>query len=237
MLLIFGKVSNQDAIKEIKNKIRANLIAIRLFKDDVPVLLKIQGHILRETVFYMKYALIPILVMIPPVLILLIQLSLHYRVRPIEVGEHILVKVNVMDGSILSNPNNVTLAADAGVVIETPPVRVLPDKEVIWRIRGKQPGKHTIVVRLGKLAVEKEVCVGSACGPVSSRRVGMNLFDMLLYPGESPIEKTTGIKSVQVNYPSLDIMVAGWKMNWLVQFFILSIASGYLLKGFFGIEV
>ena len=142
-----------------------------------------------------------------------------------------------MDGSLLSNPSNVALAADVGVVIETPPVRVLSDKEVTWRIRGKQPGKHTIVIHISNHAVEKEVCVGSASGIVSSQRVGMDLFDMLLYPGEPPIKRTTGIKSVQVNYPSLDIMVAGWKINWLVQFFILSIASGYLLKGFFGIEV
>ena len=179
MLLIFGKVSNQDAIKEIKNKIRANLIAIRLFKEDVLILFKIQGHILRETFFYMKYALIPILVMILPVLIILIQLNLRYGARPIEVGEHVLVKVKVVDGSLLSNPSNVTLAADVGVVIETPPVRVLSDKEVTWRIRGKQPGKHSIVIRIGDHAVEKEVCVGSASDTVSSRRVGMDLFDMM----------------------------------------------------------
>lgn len=237
MLLIFGKVSNQAAIKEIKNKIRANLIAIRLFKEDVPTLFKIQGRILRETFFYMKYSLIPIFVMILPVLIVLIQLNLRYGARPIEVGEQVLVKVKVADGSLLSNPSNVALAADEGVVIETPPVRVLSDKEVTWRIRGKQPGKHTIVIRIGNHAVEKEVCVGSAGGTVSRLRVGMDLSDMLLHPGEPPLKKTTGIKSVQVNYPALDIMVAGWKINWLVQFFILSIASGYLLKGFFGIEV
>ena len=237
MLLIFGKVSNQAAIKEIKNKIRANLIAIRLFNDDVPVLLKIQGRILRETLFYMKFTLIPICVMILPVLIILIQLNLRYDARPIEVGEHVLVKVKVMDGSLLSIPSNLTLTADAGVAIETLPVRVLPDQEISWRIRGRQPGKHKIVVRIGNHTVEKEVFVGSPSGRVSRLRVGLDFFDMLLNPGEPPIEKATNIRYVQVNYPPLDIEVFGWKINWLVQFFILSIASGYLLKGFFGIDV
>ena len=31
--------------------------------------------------------------------------------------------------------------------------------------------------------------------------------------------------------------IAGWKVNWMVWFFALSLASGYLLKGLFGIEV
>jgi hypothetical protein len=39
LVWIFGKVSNQDAIKRARNRLSAELIALRLFKDDLRSLL------------------------------------------------------------------------------------------------------------------------------------------------------------------------------------------------------
>ncbi len=42
---------------------------------------------------------------------------------------------------------------------------------------------------------------------------------------------------MSVGYPQPEITFLGWKIHWLVWFFIISIAVGYLLKGVLGVEV
>jgi len=40
MLWLFGKVSNQDTIREVRDRIRGNLIAVRLFGDGIALVAK-----------------------------------------------------------------------------------------------------------------------------------------------------------------------------------------------------
>ena len=49
MLWIFGKVSDQEAVRAVRDKIRGNLIGVRLFGDDIRVMFRLQGTILRAT--------------------------------------------------------------------------------------------------------------------------------------------------------------------------------------------
>ena len=44
MVWIFGKVSNQDAIQRTRDRLSAELIALRLFKDDLRVFFGIQSR-------------------------------------------------------------------------------------------------------------------------------------------------------------------------------------------------
>ena len=71
---------------------------------------------------------------------------------------------------------------------------------------------------------------------VTAARTGEGVFDMFLHPGEAPL-KSPLFLSMEVMYPPLGMEIAGWEVNWLVWFFVLSLVSGYLLKGLFGIEV
>src|SRR3974377_243951 len=75
LLVVFRYTSNQRGIQETKNRIKAHLLEIRLFKDDLRVLLSAQGSILKYNLRYMAYGLKPLLVIILPVALLLIQLE------------------------------------------------------------------------------------------------------------------------------------------------------------------
>ena len=46
MLLVFKYTSNQRAIRRVRRDIRANLLAVKLFRDSVAVGLKAQGRVL-----------------------------------------------------------------------------------------------------------------------------------------------------------------------------------------------
>lgn len=236
MVWIFGKVSNQEAIKRVKDKIRGNLIAVRLYQNDLRVVLRVQGRILRDTLTYMKYSVVPMLVIIVPVVFIIIQLNLRFSIRPLPPSEQTLVKVKVRDPSVLYG--EVVLEAPDGVNVETPGgVRIVSQGEIAWRIRAARPGRYPLTVRAGNEVVEKELVVGAGWGAIVALRTGKDLLDMLLYPGEAPVNPSSVVESVEVRYPSLSMPIFGWNIHWLIIFFVLSVAFGFAFKGVLGVQV
>jgi len=97
MLLIFRYTSNQKKIKETKDKIKAYLIEVRIFNEDLGILLSAQKNLLFYNAKYLMHALKPILFMIVPVSIILIQLQGWFGYKPLGIGESTLLKVKFTD--------------------------------------------------------------------------------------------------------------------------------------------
>jgi hypothetical protein len=235
MLWLFGKTSNQAKIKSVRDYIRGNMMAIRLYGDDLGLLFRLQGRILRSTAVYMGLALVPMLVMLVPVLLILTQLNLRFHAQPLAPGDTAVVKVTLREGSAASAP--VELEAPRGVAIETPPVRIATLREHVWRVRAVDAGRHRLVVRAGSERVEKEVVVGQRWGAVSEKRTGEGFFESILYPGEPPIDSSSAIDKVEVRYAELPLSLLGFRLNWLVVFFVASIAFGFAFKRPLGVEI
>jgi hypothetical protein len=87
------------------------------------------------------------------------------------------------------------------------------------------------------MSVTKNVAVGGRLEGVSSLRTGANWLTNLLYPGEAPIPNQAAIESVEILYPELDISFLGWRMNWLILFFVLSLVFGFAFKGLLGVQI
>ena len=107
----------QTTIKSIRETIRGNLIAVRLFQSDIGVMLRLQRRIFGDTFRYMRYALVPMVVLIVPVVLIMTQLNLRFAARPLEPGESALVKAYVRDGAVLDG--EVSLEVGDGIVVET----------------------------------------------------------------------------------------------------------------------
>jgi hypothetical protein len=236
MLWLFGKVSDQETIRVVRDNIRGNLIGIRLFGDDIGLLFLLQGRIMRQTLTYLRHAFVPILVMIVPVMFILIQMNLRFEQRPLAPGESSIVTVTLRDPGAMSR--GVSLETPHGISVETPPVRVTSLMEVSWRIRATEPGRHQLLVQAGgEDSVVKEIVVGEGWGKTSSLRTGKSIVDKLLWPGEAPTPSASAIQSIEVIYPTLPIWVFGWDLNWLFVFFVLSLVFGYAFKGALGVEI
>jgi hypothetical protein len=237
MVWIFGKVSNQDAIQRARNRLSAELIALRLFKDDLRVFFGVQFEILVWTLRYLRHSLLPMLILMVPTLLILIQLNLHYGCRPLRVGEQTLVKVKLRGASGLAKAPEITLHAPENLKIETEGVRVAEMKEVCWRVRGVAPGRFKLTASDGKVSVSKQVAVGGRLEGVSSLRTGKDWLANLLYPGEAPVSGQSAIESVEIRYAELDIFLLGWRVNWLILFLVLSLGFGYACKGALGVQI
>ena len=94
-LWVFGKTSNQDRIAAVKKRIHAGLFEIRLFNDDLRAIMRAQGEILRHVLHYQGLALIPMIFILPPLVLVMVQLHQFYGFRGFEPGEELLMTVQL----------------------------------------------------------------------------------------------------------------------------------------------
>ena len=235
LVWLFGRFSDQDRIREVRDRIRGNLIGVRLFRRDVAVVLGLQRRILGDTLRYLRLAAVPMLILAAPAVPIVVQLHLRFAVGPIEPGAAAVVTATVRDASAFDGP--IALASPAGVTVETPPVKIRATREIAWRVRVHRAGRHVLRVQVGAETVDKTLVGGGGWGAVAQRRTGRGALDTLLYPGEPPIPRGHGIEAVEVAYAPLDLRLLGLKVDWLVGFLLLSMACGFACKGLLGVEI
>lgn len=235
MVWVYGKVSDQPAIRRVRDQIRGNLIGVRLFQNDIGVVMRLQQRIFSDTMRYMRHALVPMVVLLVPVLLIMTQLNLRFSSRPVAPSEPVLVKAFVRETGALDQP--IALETAEGVTVETAGVRVAATREVTWRVRALTAGHHPMTVRVGDDTLESRLIAGDGWGPVPQRRTGRGALDTLLYPGEPPIPAAHSVEAIEVLYPELDMRVFGWTVHWLAAFLVLSIAFGFAFKNALGVEV
>ena len=217
--------------------VSAELLGLRLFKDDLRVFFGIQFQVLAWTLKYLRYSIVPMLILMLPTVIILIQLNLHYGFRPLRTGEAALVKVKLRDASAVAAGTSLTLQAPENLKVETPGVRVPDLKEICWRVRGVQDGRFDLIVSDGKVSMTKQFAVGGRLEGVSPIRTGEDWISCLLNPGEAPIPVQSAIESIEIRYPELDILILGKRMNWLILFLIVSLVLGFAFKGVLGVKI
>jgi len=237
MLLIYRFTSNQTGIKKVKNKIKAHLLEIRLYKDSLSLSLKAQGKILLANLKYIGLNFRPLLVMIIPVLLILIQLNFWFGYQPLEPDRPALLKVKLNEGL---NPmqTDIGLELPDALAAETPALRIEEEREVDWRISPKAKGRHNIHINLGGRKVAKIIVTDmQRLSKISPIRHNRSFLNNLLYPVEKPIPKDIPVTSIEIAYPAKYLNLFGLNVHWIIAFFILSIVFGFAFKGVFKVEI
>src|SRR6202140_1544873 len=83
MVVLFGYTSDQKAIGIAKDQLKAHLLAVRLYRDQIPVVMGSYGKILRGTGRYLKLAFKPLLYVIIPITLLIVQIDRYLGAMPI----------------------------------------------------------------------------------------------------------------------------------------------------------
>jgi len=237
MLLIYRLTSNQSGIRRVKDKIKAHLLELRLFKENMGVTMRAQGQILRANLRYLALNLKPLLVMIVPLVLILSQLNLWFGSDPLSVGRPAILKVRLQpDVNVLGT--EFSLDAPPEIAVETPPLRIEESREVDWRFQPRAAGRFNLTIRAGDKNYLKTVIVdGRHLEKVSSIKVKRNFLDELLYPGEKALPSDGRIKAIEVVHPVKRLPLLGLKLHWLVAYLGLSIVFGFALKKPFRVEI
>jgi len=241
MVLIFGKTSNQNAIKAAKAKLKAYIAEIWLFRNDLLVMLAATVRVFAHTGRYLLHSLRPIVFLMVPVLAIMVTLGLRYGHRPLHPGETILLCAR-LDCSEADELTSVDLDVPEGLSIVAPPLRISRLCEGDWQVRAEAPGSYDITIKTPRGTVTKRILVSEASKeplvPVSTERGRWMSAAFLEYPAEPPLDGKTAVSRITCrNWPERNLSVFGLGVHWLVAFFILSIAAGFAVKDLFGVEV
>ncbi len=235
MLFLFKLTSNQEAMKQVKNKISAYFLEMRLYKDDISTVMASQRRILRANMQYMKLAVIPAVVMIVPVVLILIQLDLRYSHMGLGVGSTAIVKAHVAEGvDLMTHP--IHLRASEGIEKASPAVRIPALGEVDWKIRVTKPGVHEVILADGTDEINLPIFATTRSIPIYSKFAKGSLFESIFNPGAPRLPVESVLSSVEISYPEMSFNWRVIHLSWFWSFLIISMAFGVILKFVFKVE-
>jgi hypothetical protein len=255
-LFVFKHISSQRRIKHAKDKIKGHLIAIRIYQDDLSVVVASVGRILARNLQYLGLNFGPFLPLAIPFVFVMAQFVVRYAYAPVPVtppaAQHL-----AGDGTLLV----VELAPEhraevAGLKVHLPPglkavsplVRSVADGRAFQELVALQPGTHEIQLELADGTRETKLFAAGDSGPRSMqpRRVSSRDWYRLtdpdhwpaLWPAEASFAADSPFRSVAIAYPSRDL---GWlpdgEVGILLTFVVASMAFGILLLKPLGVQI
>lgn len=237
LVYIYGKISNQAALKRVKKRITAGIYESVLFRHDLPTSLRAQGGMLVGGVRYFALAVPPLIVLLIPSLVILAQLNLRYGARALQPGEHAVVTVNLANEDALFSTE---LSAKDATVQVTPPLRDLDNQSVSWRVdasKAQATSPATLALQVNGVVVTEPFFTGQQPSILPTAK-HTSPWWQLLYPGASlPQELRSQVRSITVTYPEQELSVAGITVHWLLLFVVVSIVAGLVASKAIGIEV
>jgi hypothetical protein len=235
LLVVFKYTSNQRAIKRVKDDLKANLLALKLFKDSPLVALRAQGSILLSALRLAAFSLVPMLVMVVPVSLILGQLALWYQSRPLHVGEEAVLTLK-LNGNPDSSWPTVHLEPNNAIETTIGPVHVRSQREICWNIRARANGYHHLVFQVNEQIDEKELAIGEGFMRVSMLRPGWRWSDILLHPWEKPFGPASAIQSIGLDYPTRSSWTSGTDW-WVIYWFAVSMVAALCFRPFLNVNL
>lgn len=240
MLLAFRRTSDQEALDHVKRRIQAGIYEIRLYKDDLRTIFASQYAILKHTGTYARLSIVPMLWIMLPIVVVVIQLQFQYGYESVEPGDSALVIVEMTEEEAErvteTRAADVALETPEGVHVETQAAWSPALGEVAWRVRAEDPGEHELIVHMDGQRFTKSLRVSGTTVLRSPVRPA-GLLGQIAYPVEPPLPDGSGLASIRVDYADADVSLLGWKMHWIIAFFILTMIFAFALAKPLGIKI
>lgn len=243
LLLMYKYTSPQKKIKEIKDRIKAGLYEVRLYKDDIGIVFQSNKALFLNNLKYFGcncIALVPLVVVILPIII---QFDARYGIAPLAEGEVVPLKV-VLSEDVDFASTRVDLQVPDGLEIEAGPVRIPSKREHAYRMKVTTPGHYDLGITVSNQQTSKQytksIDAGADVPSVSPGRYKASMYlEAFESPTEQPYTADSLLQSVEVTHLNRKGMcgIPGDWWAWLWIFCIVGLASGLALKGVFKVTI
>jgi len=242
--IAFRYTSPQTRLKRVADQVRASLLAMRLFKEDLRSVFAAQGTLFKASGLRLIYSLPPLVVLIVPFVLMLAQLAMWYEFRPLTPGSQVLLEMQIKPADWQAY-QSIRLASPPGLAA-VGPVRDADNHTLVWRLATRDKPASIEHIDIAFMRGDKEVAtkqlVISPDGAtdrlvfVSPVRPGAgygdstHFWDHLLYPGEAAFDAASPIQRTAILYSPRTNTLFGYHVHWLVTFFIVSILGALAVK-------
>lgn len=240
--IAFRFTSNQKALKRVADRVRASLLAMRLFSDDPRNTLRAQGSLLAASGMRLLLSLPPLIVLIVPFTLLLAHLAMYYEFRPLPrsltpLNEAAVVEVQLRPDA-WQRLSGLTPVCPDGVTLDAR-VREPATHRIVWRLTASRPVRGAIQFPVDGGMVEKALVIDDKTADLkfaSPRRAGPDFWDRVLFPGEPAFDADSPIQSISIHYPARETPIFGVAVPWWLTFFIVSILAALAVKPLIGVQ-
>ena len=247
-ILAFPHVSWQGGIAAVKDRIKWNLLGIRIFQDDLPTVLKSTAGTLGWNFAYIGLNVLPMAVLAAPFMVVWFQLNALYAFDPLPEGSKQRVEVELAPGV---HPQDVSLGLPAGVEL----LRMVNEDDaaepcILLELRAAAPGAHELTFSRGADRVAKGFAVGARGGEVrpEGRLARLRtseplarffaMEDPVVWFGEPVLPADSFVRAVTVDYPPRPLgFLDGGEISIMIWFVVVSLAVGFGLKGALGVQI
>jgi hypothetical protein len=232
-MLIFRALSSQARIRATRNAITAHVLEMRIYQDDLALILRALGAALATHLRYLRLVLVPVLGIAIVMALVFIQLDARFSRAPLRPGESAMVTATLRSGTdVMSAP--IELEAGDGAAVHGPRVRVFARREVNWQVCAERAGAPRLTLRFGNVRYELRLAAQPGAGIVGRHR-SQAPFEALWQPGLPPLPPE--IDRVEVRYPPARHSLLGWETHWLIVFAFWSLAGALALKLWLRVEI
>jgi hypothetical protein len=230
MIVVFRFISNQEAIGRARDRMTAQMLALKLFKDDLGVAFRAQRRLFAQLVWWQWLMLRPMILLILLLLPFVAQMATRYEWRPLRPGEQTIVTLQFPDSTEIPP---VRLAASPGIANAVGPVP--GGGQLVWRLEAGKPGRYQLEFDLGDRTVSKEFVVSEQRQRVSAERPGRHWMLQLIHPVEPALPTAAGLRFIRIDYPGIASYVdgSGW---WILHFFVVSMIAALAMLPFFKVR-
>ena len=233
VLAVYRAVSKPQKVRDTKNRIKAHILAIRLYRDFWKVIIVSFFKSLYYTGKYFVLNLFPLLLVLPLMFLLFVQMDIRYGMRPFRAGEDITVKA-VFNNDI--SAVNAEMQPNAFFRAAMNPVVIKALKEIDWKLKAGTNGITTIAIRVDGTTVGKNLVIGEKMTALSNKKMTASSPEHFIYPAEKLLAAPASLKYVHIQYPARRIGFLGLHTHWLVYYFALTMIIALALKNKFGVE-
>lgn len=234
-MLIFRATSNQARIRTTRDAITAHVLEMRVYQDDLVLILKALGAALATNLRYLRLVLVPLLVIAAVVAPVVVQLDARFSRAPLAPHQAAMVTVTYAAGIDVMTAA-IDLEAGDGAVVDGARVRVPARREVNWRVRADRVGTPTVTARVENARYGFALAAAPGARVVGNRR-SRSLLDAVLHPGLPALPDDLPIKRVEIRYPPARHSLFGWRTHWLTVFVFWSLVGALVPMRLFRIAV
>jgi uncharacterized membrane protein (DUF106 family) len=241
-LWVFGKTSNQDRIAEVKRRIYAGLFEIRLFNDDLRAIMRAQKDILGHVLHYQALALKPMIFILPPLVLVMVQLHQFYGFKGLVPGEELMLTVELDPEALTTEQRpDVELVLPAGIHAVMGPVWIPSLAQLSWRLGVDDWGDYELNIGVDGTRTTKQLRATDRLVRLSPERPPRSFVDQLEWPSEPPLDPEGPVHSITASYRDGAVSLLGWNFEWsfawMVVFFVFTMVVALVLRKPMGVEL
>ena len=232
MLWVFKRTSHPARIRKVKRELQAHLLEMRLFREEPGLVWQAQKALLRSNARYLALVLRPAMWVALPLTLLFFHLQAFQGRVPLPLDRDSIVTMG-MKIPIDANTAAPVMTAPAGIDASTPPVRVLGEKQITWRVRPTASVSGSLRFKIGAETLEKHIETGPSARFIPGLRPS-SILDSIWHPDERRIQSST-VNWIDVRYPQTNLAIFGIQLHWTIWFTIIGTVFAVLFRKHFGV--